>query len=195
MNTKALALIVTFAGLAIILNPAISGIGIPFPLLPGLIFQVWEIPTIVAFLLFGWKIGLSVAGINSVFLLAVFPGMAQPWYWLGSFVSVTSMTMGVLAAIKLTNHVSAKSQPISLAKALAASLALGILFRVAFMAPVMLGILSLLNPHTIALPIVIRYVLPFQAVFNVIVPLYMIPAGFLIARVVSKNLKVGNQVV
>jgi hypothetical protein len=192
MNTKGLALIITFSGLAFILNPAISGIGIPYPLLPGLIFQIWEIPTLVSFLLFGWKIGLPVAGINSFFLLTIYPSMSQPWYWLASFVSVTSMTLGVVIAIKLMSHRSQENHSAPLTKTLPASLALGILLRVVFMAPVMVLILSVLTSPPVALLGVMKFVLPPQAIFNVIVPLYMIPASFLIAKVINKNLKIGK---
>ena len=196
LNAKELSLIITFGGLAIALNPTISGIGIPYPLLPGMIFQIWEIPTVAAFLLFGLKKGISVAGINSAFLLTIYPGMAQPWYWLGSFISVSSMMLGVYISHKIINHnYSEKIQKPSKLKILTASLALGVLFRVVFMAPVMLAILSVLTYPPLAVSRVATVVLPLQAVYNIIVPLYMIPTGYLIAKVVNRNLKVGNQII
>src|SRR4030065_2736265 len=97
MNAKSIALIITFASLAIVLNPAISGMGIPYPLLPSLYFEVWEIPVIVACLLFGWKIAISVGLINSAFLIAVFPGMSQPYYFTNFFAQV-GMILGIYLA-------------------------------------------------------------------------------------------------
>lgn len=195
MNARKIALIICFAGLAIVLNPAISGIGIPYPLLPGMIFQIWEIPTVVAFLLFGLTVGFSVAAVNSAFLLVVYPGMAQPWYWLGSLVSVSSMMLGVCIARRFVSHNAPENQNPSRSKTLAAYLALGILFRVVFMAPVMLLILSTLTYPPIPVLGVVKVVLPLQAVFNIIVPLYMIPSGYLIAKIINRNLRIGKEIV
>jgi hypothetical protein len=195
MDARKIALVICFAGLAIVLNPVISGIGLPYPLLPGMVFQIWEIPTVAAFLLFGLTVGFSVAAINSAFLLTVYPGMAQPWYWLGSLISVSSMMLGVCIAHKLIRRNVSENQNPYRSKTLAASLALGILFRVVFMAPVMLLILSILTYPPIPALGVVKVVLPLQAIFNTIVPLYMIPSGYLIAKVINKNLKIGNEIV
>ena len=76
MNAKEIALIIAFAALAIVLNPAISGVGVPF-LFTGYIYNVWEIAIMVAFLLMGFKIGISVAVLNASFLLLVYPGPSK----------------------------------------------------------------------------------------------------------------------
>ncbi len=195
MNAKTVSLVITFAALAIVLNPAISGIGLPYPLLPGMVFQIWEIPTVAAFLLFGLSVGLSVAAINSVFLLAVYPGMAQPWYWFGSLISVSSMMLGFLLAQRLIDRLFPNHRPSSKAKMFTVSLASSILFRVVCMAPVMVAILSFLTYPSIPVLGVVYFVLPWQAIFNIIVPLYMVPAGYLIAMIVSRNLRVGNTLI
>jgi hypothetical protein len=196
VNTKTLGLIITFASLAIVLNPSISGLGIPFPPLPTLIFQIWEIPTVAAFLLFGPKIGIPVAGINSVFLVAVYPGMSRPFYGIGSFFSVTSMMLGFLLMYKLVaRHSNHETKTWTSLKVLAASIPLGALFRVLIMAPYTFSVYSFLTYPPTAASRLLYYVLPFQAVFNMIVPLYMIPAGYGIAKVISKNLKIGNELV
>ena len=74
MNTRAIAMTIALTGIAIVLNPAISGVGLPFPPIPRLIYNLWEIVIIAAFLLMGFKSGISVALLNSVFLFAVYPG-------------------------------------------------------------------------------------------------------------------------
>jgi hypothetical protein len=51
MNTRAIAITIAFAALAVVLSPAFSGIAIPAPYLPYLAYQVWEIPVVVAFFL------------------------------------------------------------------------------------------------------------------------------------------------
>jgi len=79
-------------------------------------------------------------------------------------------------------------------KTLVAYLALGVLFRVVFMAPVMLLILSILTYPSISVLGVVKVVLPLQAIFNILVPLYMIPSGYLIAKIINRNLRIGNEI-
>jgi hypothetical protein len=55
MNTRAIAMTIAFAAIAIVLNPAISGVGIPFPPIPRLIYNLWEMVIVAAFLLMGFK--------------------------------------------------------------------------------------------------------------------------------------------
>ena len=198
MKAKTLGLIVTFSALAITLNPAISGFGLPFPLLPSMILQIWEIPMVAAFLLFGPKVGFSVAGVNSIFLLSIYPGSSRPWYWLGSFLSVSSMMLGVLLAQKLLTRkqdtTATLERPNSRKKIMVTSLALGMLLRVVVMAPYMFAVLALLTSPPIATVRIFTYVLPLQAIYNVVVCLYMIPTGYLIAKLISDNLRVGNRI-
>lgn len=197
LNAKAIALIITFSGLAIVLNPAISGVGLPYPLLPGLWFQIWEIPLIAAFLLFGFKVAVSADLLNAAFLLAVFPGPSQPYYSTNA-IATFGMILGIHLATKLVSRNASEDKSVSRTKLVSVSVALAILFRVVFMAAVMFSILYF-DPIGVYPPIPAMYivatVLPVQAVFNVIVPLYMIPSGYLIAKVISKNLKVGNEIV
>ena len=196
MKTKTLAVIITFASLAIVLNPAISGIGVPFPFLPTLIFQIWEIPTVVALLLFGFKTGLPVAVINSVFLVTVYPGMSRPLYGIGSFFSVTSMMVGFILVYRFLARGNLQDNRFETrAKAVAISISAAILFRVAVMALYMYIDLSFLTYPPITSSRLFSIVLPFQAVFNIIIPLYMLPAGYAVARLISRNLKVGGNLV
>ena len=196
MDAKSIALIITFAALAIVLNPAISGMGIPYPLLVGLWFQVWEIPIMVAFLLFGFKIAVAAGLINVGFLLAVFPGPSQPYYPT-NIIAQLGMMLGIYLASRILSRNASTDNPVSKPKLVSLSILLAILFRVTFMAPVMFGILYLdplqMFPTTPAWYIV-AIIWPPQAIFNVILPLYMIPSSYLIARLISRNMKVGNRV-
>ena len=106
MNTRAITMTIAFAVLAIVLNPAISGVGVPFPPIPTLLYNIWEIVIIAAFLLMGFKGGISVALLNSAFLFAVYPGPANSIYALGNSVAVSSMMVGVYLANKLTRRSS-----------------------------------------------------------------------------------------
>jgi hypothetical protein len=197
VDAKTTALISVFAVLAIVLNPAISGVGLPYPLLPGLYFEIWEIPIIAAFLLFGVKVALASELLNVVFLFAVFPGPSQPYYTT-NVIAVTGMILGVYMATMFVARNTSDEKPVSKAKLIRVSVALAIVFRVVFMALVMFSILYF-DPVGVYPPIPVNYivatVLPLQAIFNVILPIYMIPTSFLIAKTVSKNLKIGNKIV
>jgi len=193
LDAKSIALIITFGCLAIILNPSISGLGIPFPLLPLIILQIWEIPIVAAFLLFGLKIGFSVAGINSAFLFAVYPGPSITWYGLFALVSVSSMMLGVYLAQKLFRNPSER-QDVSRVKVLTLSLGVGMLFRVFFMTCMWSSVLPL-TYELVILPRVLFAVLPAMAIANMIMAIYNFLSGYLIAALVSKNLRIGNRII
>ena len=72
MNTKKLALIIVFTALAISLKPATDP-KFPTPYAHFLIYQLWEIPIVIAFLIIGPIAGLAVCVINTSVLFADFP--------------------------------------------------------------------------------------------------------------------------
>jgi riboflavin transporter FmnP len=192
MNTRAIAMTIALTGIAIVLNPAISGVGLPFPPIPRLIYNLWEIVIIAAFLLMGFKSGISVAILNSVFLFAVYPGPYNPFY-LGNAVSASSMMVGIYIVDRLTRK---NSQERSFGvRRITLSTIMAMLLRVVVMAPIMFAILhyGILVPKVPDSAIIV-IVLPLQAVFNITIALYTVPFGFLLAKVVSRNLKVGNEV-
>ncbi len=197
MNAKTVALIVTFSGLAMVLNPAISGIALPFPPMPTLYFQVWEIPLIIAFILFGFRVALIADLINAVFLFALFPGPSQPYYVTSALATFGTM-LGIFAASRLLTFNTLEIKPAAKAKFLSASVFLAILFRTVVMASVMFCILYF-DPLGVFPPIpatfILVSILPLQAVFNVIVPLYLVPTSYLISKLVNRNLKTESKIV
>ena len=194
MNTRAIAMTIVFAAITIVLNPAISGVGVPFPPLPSLIYNIWEIAIIAAFLLMGFKSGISIAILNSVFLFAVYPGPSNSIFAIGNTVAASSMMVGIYIADRVTRKNSQEEKTFRIRK-IALSTILAILLRVVVMAPIMFAILhyGILAPK-ISDSIIITLVLPIQAVFNITIALYTIPVGFFVAKVVSRNLKVGNEI-
>ncbi len=60
MDTKAIALVIAFAALTVALN----AIRMPTFYWPGFNYRVYEIPIVVAFLLFGFKIGILISALN-----------------------------------------------------------------------------------------------------------------------------------
>ena len=92
MNTRKLAIITIFTAIttALVLSPA----KFPAPFAPFLKYQIWEIPIVIAFLLFGPSIGLSTSIINTLLLLVVYPG-DLPTGPLYNLAAVSSMLLGV----------------------------------------------------------------------------------------------------
>lgn len=186
LNTKTIALIIAFAALAIALNPAITGMGVPFPPITGLIYNLWEIVIIAAFLLMGFKSGISIALINALFLFAVFPGPSRPMYPLNNTAAILSTLTGIFIVNRLTNRGFQKENIKPGVKSVAFATGLAILFRVVVMAPLMYVNAALING--LPTPVVLGFVLPLQAVFNVTLLLYAVPVGYLIAGVINRNL-------
>ena len=102
MNAKILAVIIVFASLTVVLNPAVTGIGVPAPYLPFLVYQIWEVPIVVLFLLVGPKYAIPIAVLNAFVLLALFIGPGGlptgPFYNLAASLS---MLLGVYIAHKI----------------------------------------------------------------------------------------------
>jgi riboflavin transporter FmnP len=194
MNTKTLALTILFAVVTIILNPAFTNIVFPFPLATFLFFQIWEIPIVVAFILIGPKSGVMISLLNTLVLLAVFPGASPtgPFY---NLAAVLSMLLGVYLAYKLVaSKQKTESSTFRYGTILVVvSTALGIIFRV--------GIMSIVNYAFLRFPPPIGYLypedviiafLPVVGAFNAIIVLYTVPIGLIIANVVKSNLKLQN---
>ena len=194
MNARAIAMTIAFAVITIVLNPAISGVGVPFPPIPSLIYNIWEIAIIAAFLLMGFKSGISIALLNSVFLFAVYPGPSNSIFAIGNSVAASSMMVGVYLASRLT-HKNNREERYFGARRIMLSTMLAMLLRVVVMAPIMFAILhfGILAPK-IPDSLIVTIVLPIQAVFNITIALYTVPVGFLLAKVVGRNLKVGNEI-
>jgi riboflavin transporter FmnP len=195
MNTKTLALTIVFAAVTVALNPAITGMAVPAPYAPFLFYQIWEIPIVVAFLLIGPKYGAAISVLNTAVLLALFPGASPtgPFY---NFVAGLSMLLGIYLAYKLVTS-RQKTDNFTFrygTKAIAFSAVLGIVLRVGIMSITTYALLRYPPPVGYAMSeATVIYWVPFIAFFNFTLALYTIPLGFLIAKVVSSNLKLQNQ--
>jgi riboflavin transporter FmnP len=189
MNTKALATTIVFAALTVALNPAISGIGVPAPYAIYLIYGLWEIPIVVAFLLISPASAIIISLLNATVLFALFPGALPtgPFY---NLIAIFSMLLGLYIARKFIKREKAHQQKAVL-KIAASSTILGIILRVAVMA--LVNYITLQQPYPIGfelneLAVLVTY-LPATALFNGTTVLYTIPIGEFIARVIKSRLK------
>jgi riboflavin transporter FmnP len=194
MNTKTLALIVVFAALTIALN--LEGPKISAPFAPGVLwYQIWEIPIVVVFLLIGPKAGAGIAVLNTLILLAVFPGALPtgPFY---NLIAVASMLLGIYVAyIIYTRGCPAEEIGNFLrqhAKGLTISItALGIIFRVAITTVSNYFLLQQIPPIGFgSSPHAAIVFLPSSILFNATLALYTVPIAVLSVITIKSRFRI-----
>lgn len=180
MRARTIAVLGVFAALTIALN--LSPLKVPAPYAPFLIYQVWEIPIVVAFFIYGWRIAAGLAVLNTAALLILFPG-ALPTGPLYNFAAVISMIAGLALVKKI---LPAKPKGAKEAIAVGGLTVSGIATRTAAMLAVNYSFLSYPPPVGFSLPqdVVVLY-MPFIALFNASLALYTILGGYALARVVA----------
>jgi riboflavin transporter FmnP len=184
LNTKKLAATAVFAALTVALN--LSPIKFPAPYLPFLYYQVWEIPIVVAFLLFGPITGFSVLIINTAALFALFPG-ALPTGPIYNLIAVLSMLTGIYCAQWLTKSLDKKQKEVFL---IVTVTFLGVVLRVVVMSFVNWELIKYPPPVGFSMPEeVVVAILPFVAFFNATLAAYTVPAGYFLAKTISHGIK------
>lgn len=194
METKTLSVAIVFVAVTVALNPAISQIAIPFPPLPFLLYQIWEIPIVIAFVLINKKVGSLIAILNTVILTIFFPG-ALPTGPLYNLAATASMLLGIYLIQKIlksknTAGLQQNYSDFAKTKFVVLSTALGIILRVIVMSIV--NYVSLRYPYPIGFELneaAIIGSLPLTAVFNATLALYTIPVGLYVAKAIKNNLR------
>jgi len=192
MDTKRLSLIIVIAAVTIVLSPSISRIAIPFPLAPFLLFGIWEIPIIAAFVFISRKAGIAIAVINAIGLTILFPG-ALPTGPLYNLIAILSMLLGIyiIQIILKTGHKFKMESKYNETKFVILSTSLAIILRVGVMTGVNYVVLRYPYPIGYELDqLVILAYLPIIALFNAIVAFYTVPLGLYLARAVNRYLKI-----
>jgi riboflavin transporter FmnP len=190
VNTKAIALIIAFTALTIALDP----IRVPSVILPGVYFRFCEIIIVVAFLLLGSTIAISIAGLNTLAEIILFPG---PTVLVGRplvFLLTLSMLFGIYLAGKLLKRKTLQNQNQKLKPVIYYS-ALGALFRAAVAPLLNYPMWRFVIPALAGVPLSFEQVMALMPVFMLyalVFCLYTIPIGYFIARVVGRSLKIGN---
>jgi riboflavin transporter FmnP len=192
MNTKRLTLIIIFIALTAALN--VAGPKIPAPYAPFLIYQVWEIPIVVAFLAMGPKVGITITVINALILFAVFQGSLPtgPFY---NLIAVLAMLLGIYLPYKLaTRHCPTENLGSFLQQRLKlisiSATALGIVFRITVTTPTNYIALQLPYPFGFGLNSSGAIaLLPLIAVFNATVALYTVPIALAVTIALISRFK------
>jgi riboflavin transporter FmnP len=189
MKTTEIALAITFAAVAI----ALTAIKIPTLFYPGGYFRFSQIPVMVAFLLFGFRIGVLVSLVTLVGEIAVFPTGANAIFiaYPMEFVSSLLMIMGMYFSKKLIN--SAYSGRFTFLEKPAVRLTMfATLLRGAIMPFVDYGVVfHVLVPLVVQINPLESYIVglvPSFIAYNVLVPLYTVPIAYIIAKRASHSL-------
>ena len=184
-----------FVALAAAIDAFVPKIPFPIPLYSYLYYNLWEIPIIVIFILYGLKAAVPVAVLNAFLLVIIFPGslITGPFY---NLIAVLSMLIGVFTAYKIATYKCPKESLIPFLKkhelGLGISMTtLGIITRVV--------ITTITNFYLIAQPPPIGFsfpyaatvaFLPFSAIFNATQALFTLPLALLTSVAVISALKI-----
>lgn len=189
MNTRSLALSITFAAVAIALN----AVKIPTVYWPGASYNFTEIPIVAAFLLFGPKIGVFVALLNFAGQEVLFP-LGAPFMaaYPIAFIGLLFMLLGTYLAtkyiaFKLTKNTCSDRKRMlyltTFASATRGAIMPVIIYELFYR--IMLPLLGIRIPENILVGLI-----PGFFIFALTVPLYTIPIAYVIANKVSKSLQI-----
>jgi hypothetical protein len=191
MKTQSIALIITFTALCVSLVP----FRIPTLFWPGFYYYFWEIPLVAAFLLFGFKVAFSISVLNALARLLIFPGQSPLLAFIISFMPLLTMLLGVYLAQKLVQRQVSNGKLISAARATVYFATLGVIVRAGIMPFIDYAQYHFLFPLFLGRDFSEAYILalmPGIVMFNILVPLYGVSIGYIVAKAVGKNLKIGN---
>ena len=195
MNARAIALISTFAALAIALN----AIRIPSIFWPGFSYSFCEIPVLVAFLIFGFKIGFLVEALHIAGQEIFFPvGLAGIVVYPMGFIFVPLMFSGIYLASKFLARRAASGKQISEKKRTLHFTGFATALRGGIMPVIDYAVLyNFLLPLALSQTIPAAYIatlVPSFIVYNITNALYVVPVAYLVAKRVSKYLKMETSI-
>jgi len=183
-RSRRLSLIALFTALAIVLNLAIA---IPAPYEPFLLYEVWEVPILLAVLMLGFWDGTTVAVLNTLLLEAYRPGALPiaPFYNLAAQLSMFAGVLPVDRAARKREWEGKKLVPVATAAGAALRTAvMTVVNGIVIPLPYPIGFGSGLFPLTQA--DVPGLLVPIGA-FNFTIALYTIPIAYSLARAVESR--------
>jgi riboflavin transporter FmnP len=191
MNAKTIALVITFAAAAIALNV----IRIPTIFYPGAYFQFGQIPVVIAFLLFGPKVGIFVGLINLVGGITLFPvGAGTFIVYPADFLSSLLMFAGIDLVRRIRNNYNKPGKTQFFKKPAVGSILGALLIRTTIM-----PFFDFAVVYHILVPIFFGFrpseidiwgLVPAFVVYNAIVSFYVVSTAYVIATKASMPLKI-----
>lgn len=189
MKTKEIALAIVFAAVAI----ALTAIKIPTLFYPGGFFRFSQIPILVAFMLFGFRSGVLIGFVTLIGQIAVFPTSISAIFiaYPTEFVSLLVMFTGMYSSNILLKR-SESSRYFLIKKAATRLTVFAVLFRGSIM-PLFdyFVVFHVLVPLVVQITPLESYIVglvPSFFAYNLIVPLYSVPAAYFIAKRAGRSL-------
>jgi riboflavin transporter FmnP len=188
MNSKAIGIIIVFTAL----TTALNFVKIPVPYMPTFSYTLGDIVIVISLLLFGPKPGVAVAFFSTIITMIILPGPAgivgPPYYFIG----VMTMLLGVYLASRLIER-TLKLQTGT--KTVILLTLLAVLTRTLIMLPLDYTVYGSLVSIVSGLSMATSYAIVLAAMpgiilYNITVPLYVIPTSYYIAKKLSKSLKI-----
>jgi riboflavin transporter FmnP len=189
MNSKSISLVIAFTALATALN----FVRIPVPFLLNYSYQLGDIILVIAFLLFGLKIGLTVTLFNMLTTMVIYPNpvsiIGAPYY----LFSILTMILGAYLFWRLIKQ-RIQTKPYLDAKSATLSTACAVLTRTLIMLPMDFLVYPYLVSLVSGLSVAEAYntvflVMPGIILYNISVPLFVIPTSYVVAKKVSLHIK------
>jgi riboflavin transporter FmnP len=196
MNAKAVGLIAIFTALTI----ALSQFRIPAPYPPGFTYKLFQIPIVVAFLFLGPRYGVTIAFLNMIAIEAISGAETAFLGPLYALLITLTMLLGVYISSKYFTHKTGSSEGNFDAKPAALSTAIGVISRALLLLPVDYVFLSTVWSVASGMSITeanayVITIMPGIILFNITVPLYVIPVSYYISKKLSKSFKIGKQAI
>lgn len=195
LETKRLTVVIVFSALAIALEP----IRIPVFFWPGQYFHFWEIPTIIGFFLYDFRVGLYIGVLGSIGYSLVFPGALSFVGPVWRILVLSVMLLGLWIAKKLVNR-SAKVMRIAPGRIwnnpLVIFTAVATIIRVALVPLVDLSIYQFAFPAILGRVYTDAYLIglvPAMIFFNILLSLFSFPVSFIVSKRVNSALKIHNE--
>jgi riboflavin transporter FmnP len=183
LNAKTISLIVVFAALSVALD--VLPVKVPAFYATYLYYQIWEIPIVAAFLLYGARVAVLITLVNTLVLLMWFPGNLPtgPLYNMAAVLSML-LGMGIVKAL-VAKHSPKREETV--AALLTAS---GVTLRTALMALINYIFQRFPYPIGFGLPEAsLIATIPLVTIFNLTLALYTIPLGYSAAKAVRSYVK------
>ena len=191
MNARSISAITVFTALAIILN----AVRIPTFYHPGFFYSLYEIPVLVAFIIYGFKIGFLVETLHIIGQEIFFPlgpgGVVA--YPMGLVVHLLMFT-GIYFAYKIIKRKMDNGNDINEKKNIIYFTGLATVLRGVLMPMIDYAVLyKILLPLALGRTIPETFILalvPAFIIYNITSGLLAVPIAYLIARKVSNYLKI-----
>lgn len=185
-RTRRLAAIAVFAAVAAVIRLQSKVLSLPFPLMPALKLEIWEIPVALGLLLYGPTVGFSAGAV--VLAIGLMIG-SNPTGQVYNFIAFSSMLLGMT----LANKIYSRSRRFNLKGSVLTSTLGGIVVRVGVMVPLMLVMLPLPPPLGFNIPLwsnplLLRSWVVSLILFNSLVAAYTIPLSYVIEEALVKRL-------